>query len=73
MKVLKHGPTPPPKEDIPCTCRHCRCEFAFHESEAYSYVTDEREGDYYRVTCPDCELLNSVSVTLKGTAPVTTG
>jgi hypothetical protein len=68
MRVLKHGPKPPPSEDIPCTCFHCKCEFVFHESEAFSYVEDSRHGDYYRVTCPDCELLNSVSVKLKGTA-----
>lgn len=68
MIIVKPGKSPKPVEDIPCTCDGCQCHFVFHESEAYSYVDDARDGDYYRVACPNCEVLNSVSVKLKGSA-----
>jgi phage FluMu protein Com len=60
MRILKSGNGQMVPER-PCTCTYCRCEFAFREDEA-RLIDDSRDGDYFRIACPQCRVLNSVSV-----------
>lgn len=52
--------------EIPGTCIHCKCQFYFRRDEA-RIVYDSRDGDYFRVGCPQCHVLNSVALSLEGT------
>lgn len=68
MKVVKHGDFRQlERENTPCTCSFCRCEFVFRPCEARR-VEDQLDGDYYRVACPECSVLNSVDIRLTGSA-----
>jgi hypothetical protein len=66
MRIIASGHKAPDAENIPCKCGACDCHFKFRESEASMYVEDARDGDYWRVGCPECSVLNSVSVRMKG-------
>lgn len=65
MRIIKSGRGDMFPE-IPCTCIHCKCQFYFRRDEA-RIVEDSRDGDYFRVGCPQCHVLNSVAITLEGT------
>jgi hypothetical protein len=59
MRIIKSGNARIVWER-PCTCMNCKCEFVFREDEAH-LVADPRDGDYFRIGCPECRMLNSVS------------
>jgi hypothetical protein len=67
MRIIKSGYRVNPLE-TPCICVHCKCQFYFRRDEA-RLIDDSRDGDYFRVGCPQCQILNSVSVKLEGTTP----
>jgi hypothetical protein len=47
------------KRKISATCRKCDCVFTFTAEEA-DVVFDQRDGDYYAITCPTPECRNRV-------------
>lgn len=52
MKIIYRGVDP---EDrlIQAECINCKTRVEFTPPEA-EYVSDQREGDFYRVACPVC-------------------
>lgn len=64
MKIITEGELPETRP-IRTTCRSCRTLFEFTPAEA-TRVSDQRDGDYYRVTCPlpGCHKEVTVSVQL---------
>lgn len=62
MKIIKSGNTKKPKE-VKCTCQRCECKFSFTEKEA-KFVSDQRDGNYYAVKCPECKTSNAIDASL---------
>lgn len=52
MKIIQRGANPA-AEPIRATCRKCQTIFEFHPLEA-KYSADQRDGDFYSITCPVC-------------------
>lgn len=50
MEIIKEGELPGSKT-YTATCNSCKTVFRFRAGEA-KYITDQRDGDYYSVTCP---------------------
>lgn len=67
MRIIKSGNGDKVPE-TPCTCQYCKSQFYFRRDEA-RIVDDSRDGDYFRVGCPQCHVLNSVAITLEGATP----
>jgi hypothetical protein len=53
MKIIKPGKKPEDK-DYSGECHNCGCEFEFKAKEA-EYISDQRDGDIYRIQCPTCK------------------
>lgn len=60
MKVIFKG-TAPSETIHRGTCNRCKTivEFARHEAK---YTSDQRDGDYLTVECPECKALIHASV-----------
>lgn len=52
MKIIKHG-TPPGDKKHVVKCGGCGTKLEFLTSEA-ERVTDQRDGDFWRIQCPIC-------------------
>ena len=50
MKIIKPGKSPN-LDTAKVTCSSCGCEFEFTREEGV-FVGDQRDGDFYRVKCP---------------------
>lgn len=63
VEIIQEGILP---KDIEHTteCRVCKTKFKFKRSEA-KLVYDQRDGDYYEITCPLDGCGNKVSVWAK--------
>jgi hypothetical protein len=72
MRVIQPGRLKLDVENTPCACINCGCVFAFRPSEA-DRIEDSRDGDYFRIACPTCTVLNSVDCRLEGSAVPTSG
>lgn len=53
VKIIKQGKVPE-TTPIRCSCNHCRTVFEFLPVEA-KYVSDQRDGDAYKIACPVCK------------------
>lgn len=52
MNIIKPGKLKSAKL-LKATCRECGCQFEFMASEAkYEPLDQRREGDFYRIKCP---------------------
>lgn len=61
MKVIKHGDRVP--RQIRTECSGCGCEFEFGRDEA-KLIDDPRDGDFYSISCPDCNRLCTIDYKL---------
>ncbi len=52
MHIIKRG-TPPQEREYEATCRNCRTEVRFQQSEG-TVTYDQRDGDFVTVKCPVC-------------------
>jgi len=52
VEIIKRGDLPGDPTHV-VTCRHCKTEFRFNESDARE-ITDWRDGDYLEIACPVC-------------------
>jgi len=62
MKILKHGD--PISKHIRATCNRCGCEFECLRDKEAKLISDQREGDFYSVDCPDCGKLVTIDYKL---------
>ena len=53
MKIISRGEIPE-KKPVRMTCDHCKTLAEFEQSEMRP-VFDQRDGDYWSVSCPVCE------------------
>lgn len=53
VKIIERGQEPE-LQPMRCRCNHCRTLFEFTALEA-QYVSDQRDGDAYKVGCPVCK------------------
>lgn len=62
MRIIRKGKLPS-NVVLQCTCRNCKTVFEFEAWEA-EVVNDQREGDFFRITCPlqGCSYSNTLSV-----------
>lgn len=42
------------------TCFHCGCVFMLEDGDAYERQDDQRNGEFVRASCPECD--NDVTV-----------
>lgn len=54
MKIIEQGALPEEKI-YKVRCNNCSTLFEFKKHEA-EYVSDQRDGDFLRVSCPFCKL-----------------
>jgi len=59
MEIIKKGSLPSEKE-IKTTCRNCGTVFKFKAVEA-ELVFDRRDGNFYKIDCPLCKTMVTVS------------
>ena len=52
MRIVRHGKRWANPE-VHGICTTCSCQVAFNLSEA-KRVSDQRDGDFYQVKCPEC-------------------
>lgn len=52
INIIKPGKTPADEPKMRATCNSCKCEFSFQAVDA-ALVSDQREGDYYQLNCPN--------------------
>lgn len=52
VKIIEKGEVPE-LQPLRCRCTHCRTLFEFMPLEA-KFVSDQRDGDAYRINCPTC-------------------
>lgn len=52
MKIIHKG-TDPATKPVLAQCRRCNTQVEFMPNEA-TYVSDQRDGDFYSVDCPVC-------------------
>ena len=52
VQILKHGEKPEDRIYI-TQCRTCHTDFQFQPTDAV-YMTDQRDGDAYKIACPCC-------------------
>lgn len=53
VQVIKQGKSPEERNPkMVATCAACACEFSFQAQDA-AYVSDQRDGDYYQLPCPN--------------------
>jgi hypothetical protein len=52
MRIIERG-TPEAMREHEARCSKCKTKFAFAEHEA-KRVLDQRDGDYFEVSCPVC-------------------
>jgi len=52
MRILKHGKPSGDQKHV-ATCQGCGTKIEFLTSEAQR-VTDQMDGDYWRIKCPVC-------------------
>lgn len=50
MKIIKEG-TPKSQRSVQLTCPECGCVFEATKEE-FTFKTDQREGDYWKIECP---------------------
>lgn len=60
MKIICQGVKPEEKV-YRSKCRSCQSIFEYEAKEA-EYVIDDRTGDYLKIKCPVCGVLNSRSL-----------
>lgn len=60
MKIITKGELPDTKP-YRATCRKCSTVFEFFRGEAV-YESDQRDGDFLRITCPLSGCKESVTV-----------
>lgn len=66
MRVVKSGNFKKSGVKRIIECRECSCEFEIESSDTrrFKYVSDQRDGDYYEVRCPECNKVNTVDASL---------
>ncbi len=60
MRIIKEGKLPGDRVGQ-VECPNCHTHFEFKASEA-KFVSEQRDGDYYRITCPFVGCGHSVCV-----------
>ncbi len=63
MKIIKQGKLPEEKI-IRTTCDKCQTIFEFAVKEA-EYISDQRDGDSYKIKCPLCHKEHYISTRVK--------
>lgn len=60
MKIIQDGIIP---ENIPrrTSCDKCKCVFEYTIAEV-EYISDQRDGDCYKLNCPFCQKTLYISV-----------
>lgn len=65
MKIIKKGD---PGKKLPwvnktITCRDCGCKFKLElaDSAKVKFVSDQRDGDFYQVNCPECKAQQTIT------------
>jgi RNase P subunit RPR2 len=65
MKILKKGKKQTPTIlDKKITCSECGCKFQLESEEEARLVADWRDGNYYEITCPQCQHQGTYQATL---------
>ena len=55
MKIIKEGRDPRCGYTVISVCHNCKTEFEWNTNEAV-LVPDQRDGDYYKLSCPLCSV-----------------
>ncbi len=58
MEILEHRKKAKLKR-IKC---ECGCKFEFNPKTEAKYNSDQRDGDYYSIKCPECKDLHTWAV-----------
>ncbi|MDO8558237.1 MAG: hypothetical protein Q7S09_03570 [bacterium] len=61
-KVVKKGKSGPSWVGMKLKCPHCDCTFKLERGDRVETVPDQRDGDYYKVSCPECHGMVTKSV-----------
>ena len=66
MKIIKEGNK---KKNNPLlvkqiTCGECECKFQLESEREAILVADQREGDYYKIRCPQCKTESTYNASL---------
>jgi len=66
MKVVKSGGQKASRVKRIIECNKCGCEFEVQSSDlnGFKLVGDWRDGDYYKIPCPECKTVNNTATSL---------
>ena len=66
MRVVRSSKSRNPRVRRVIECRHCGCEYEIQSGDerAGKLVSDQRDGDYYELPCPECKKINNVDASL---------
>lgn len=62
MKIIEQGKKPLLDKKI--TCLECSCQFQLESESEAKFIADQRDGDYYEITCPQCHHKGTYSTSL---------
>lgn len=54
IRIIKPGRSAELERVHKIQCRWCTCVFEFQSKDA-NLISDQRDGDYYEINCPDCK------------------
>lgn len=64
MKIIKSGKKQPALLRKKITCSECKCRFQLESKSEAKFVSDQRDGDYYEIRCPQCRCTGTYATSL---------
>lgn len=64
MKVVKKGKMGEPWVNRKVTCESCTAKIKLEAGDSVRLVSDQRDGNYYELKCPECGESITIDATL---------